>query len=227
MVMLRRGAIAAAFFLASLVSGVARADEAPPAHRGFQLALRTGLSLPFGSVTGTTPMSDAFSAQVPLLLDLGWKPFRPFFIGVFVGTALGGAAGQVDTTCQQLGVNCVGVAFRGGILAEWNFRPGERVNPWVGYGFGYELGRSSGSSGSNSISNSVQGFELAHLLAGVDFRLQEYFGIGPFVDGALGTYDIAQSETNQGGRVGRRGGDITDKAMHVWLTLGVRVVLLP
>jgi hypothetical protein len=214
-----------------LLSGVARqarADTEPvPAHHGFQLSLRTGASVPFGNASGTTPMSDAFSLQAPLLVDVGWKPIPQLFVGVFGGTAVGGAAGQVASTCDQLGVNCVGVAFRGGVLAEWNFRPGETLNPWVGYGFGYELGSSSGSSARNRISNSFRGFEFAHVLGGLDFRLQQYFGIGPFVDAALGTYSVAESETNQGGRVAKRGGAIEDTAIHVWITFGVRLVLLP
>ena len=206
---------------------VARADDAPPEHRGFQLALRTGIALPFGSVNGGTAMSDAFSAQAPLLLDLGWKVIPNLFVGAFGGAAVGGAAGQVDTTCQNLGVSCVGVAYRFGIVAEWNFRPDKTVNPWAGYGVGYEIGSSSGDSAKNSVSNSVSGFDYAHLLGGVDFRLQDWFGIGPFVDAAIGSYDVAKNETNQGGRVLDRGGAVTDKAIHIWLTLGVRIVMLP
>jgi len=210
------------------VPRVASADtEPPPEHRGFQLALRTGVSLPFGSVNGGTAMSDAFSAQAPLLLDVGWKIIPNLFVGAFGGAAVGGAAGQVDDACAQLGVSCLGVAYRFGILAEWNFRPDKTVNPWGGYGLGYETGSSSGSNAKNSISNSVHGFEYAHLLGGVDFRLQDWFGIGPFVDAAFGSYDVAESATNTGGRVLNRGGSVTDKTIHVWLTLGVRVVMLP
>lgn len=207
--------------------GEARADDAPPAHRGFQLGVRTGAAVPFGKVSATTNMSDAFGVQAPLVFDLGWKPLRQLFVGAFVGAAIGGAAGQVQTTCDQLGVSCVGIGYRAGILAEWSFRPENTVNPWFGYGFGYELGSSNGSNDKTTIKSSFRGFEFAHLLAGVDFRLQEYFGIGPFVDAALGSYSVAQSETNVGGRVAKRGGVIDDTSLHVWLTFGVRLVLLP
>jgi hypothetical protein len=210
-----------------MTASEARAGDAPPEHRGFQLTLRAGGALPFGQVTPTTAMSDAFGAQAAFLADIGWKPISHLFIGVFVGTAVGGAAGQVARTCEQLAVNCVGVGYRAGVLVEWNLRPRETVNPWFGYGFGYELGSSSGSKDRTSISNSFRGFEFAHVLAGVDFRLQDWFGIGPFVDGAIGSYGVAESETNQGGRVAKRGGVIEDTSLHLWLTFGVRIVLLP
>ena len=64
-------------------------------------------------------------------------------------------------------------------------------------------------------------------MGGVDFRLQDFFGIGPFVDLALGEYSVATSETNAGGLVTRSGGDVERVAFHAWLIVGVRAVLLP
>jgi hypothetical protein len=199
---------------------------APPATRGFQLALRTGAAVPIGNVSSTTAMSDALSIQVPLIVDIGGRPIPRLFVGAYLGTALGGAAGKLAATCQQLAVNCIGVGFRGGVLVEYSLHPEAAINPWFGYAFAYEIGLSSGSNGTNSISNTVRGFEYAHLLAGADFRLQEYFGIGPFLDVSLGSYDVAQSETNVGGLITKLG-DISGQALHAWLIFGVRAVLFP
>ncbi|HVH44425.1 MAG TPA: hypothetical protein VM925_18860 [Labilithrix sp.] len=220
--------VLAAAMAGSLVPAEARADETPQEHSGFQFALRSGVAIPFGSVSTRTAMSDALSVQVPLIADIGWKPIPQLFIGGFLGAAVGGAAGQIEASCDRLGLNCVGLGLRAGALVELSFRPGAATNPWIGYGIGYEYGQSSGSSGSRSISNTVRGFEFAHILGGVDFRLQKYFGIGPFIDAALGKYDVAESETNYGGLVATRGGgQINEQAFHVWLILGVRVVMLP
>lgn len=211
----------------TLFAGSARADDPPPAHRGFQLALRTGAAVPFGSVTSATAMSDALGVQLPFLIDLGAKILPPLFVGVYLGAAVGGAAGQVEAGCTRAGVNCTGVGFRFGIQAQYNFAPRARVNPWAGYGFGYEIAGSSGSNGTNQVTNRIRGFELAHLLGGVDFRLQDWFGIGPFADIALGRYDVAESEINSGGSVTSLGGTVTDKAFHFWGIFGVRVTMLP
>lgn len=223
------GAFTSALFGLALffAAGDTRADEPPPAHRWFQLALRTGAAIPFGNVNQATKMSDALTVQVPLIVDVGVKPFEPLFIGIYLGAAVGGAAGVVEQQCTSVGLSCTGFGFRGGLQVQYNFLPAARLNPWIGYGIGYELGTSKGSNGERSISNSYRGFELAHILGGADFRLTEYFGIGPFLDIAIGQYDNAKSEANDGGRVQTLGGTIPDKSPHAWFILGVRATMFP
>jgi hypothetical protein len=205
----------------------AHAIDVPPEHKGFQLALRTGIALPFGSVSSATKMSDAFGVQVPFLIDIGYKFIPQLFIGVYLGVAIGGASGATDAQCAQVGINCTGLGFRGGVMAQYNFSPEKLVNPWIGFGFGYELGGTMGSTDENSISASYRGFELAHLMGGVDFRIQDYFGVGPFLDIAIGQYDNAKIEQNAGGHVTTLGGSITDKSPHAWGIIGVRAVAFP
>jgi hypothetical protein len=202
-------------------------SSAPEAHRGFQGALRAGVSLPFGSVTSTTAMADAVSIQVPIIVDLGVKPIDQLFIGAYFGVAQGGAAGAIADVCAHLGVSCNGLSLRFGVQVHYAFRPAATVNPWVGLGIGYEIARSSGTSGKNSVDNTLSGLELVHLMGGVDFRLARAFGVGPFVDLALGQYSTAQTKQNAGGRVTTLGGAIDNPALHEWLTLGVRGVFFP
>jgi hypothetical protein len=224
----------AAAMALSLVAGGAAAKEplpatssAPDAHRGFQAALRAGVSLPFGSVTSTTAMSDALSIQVPIIVDLGVKPIDQLFLGAYFGVAQGGAAGAIADVCAHLAVSCNGLSLRFGVQVHYAFRPAATVNPWVGLGIGYEIARSSGQSGKNSVDNTLSGLELVHLMGGVDLRLAPAFGIGPFVDFALGQYSTAQTKQNAGGRVTTLGGAIDNPALHEWLTLGVRGVFFP
>lgn len=233
-----RFAVASAFAV-SLVSGSAAAkDPAPPAsggessgapeaHRGFQVGLRSGVSIPFGNVTATTAMSDAVGLQVPLILDIGAKPFEHVFLGAYFGIAQGGAAGAVADVCAHLGVSCDGLSLRFGGQVHYAFRPAATVNPWLGLAVGYEIARSSGTSGKNSVTNTLAGLEFIHVLGGVDFRLSNVFGIGPFVDLALGQYSTAETKQDAGGRVTTLGGAIDATALHEWLTLGVRGVFFP
>lgn len=200
---------------------------APEAHRGFQVGLRSGVSIPFGNVTATTAMSDAVGIQVPLVLDIGAKPFEHVFLGAYFGIAQGGAAGAVADVCAHLGVSCDGLSLRFGGQVHYAFRPAATVNPWMGLAVGYEIARSSGSSGKNSVTNTLVGLEFVHVLGGVDFRLSSVFGIGPFVDLALGQYSTAETKQDAGGRVTTLGGAIESSALHEWLTLGARGVFFP
>ena len=218
-------AVAALFVLAASPSHAL--EETPPARRGFQLAIRSGAAIPLGSVSPTVKMSDALGVQVPLIVDVGAKVIPNLLLGGYVGVAVGGAAGQIEQACNQVGVNCTGIGFRFGVMAQWNFRPDKRVNPWLGYAFGYELGGSSGSNDPNSVSNSIRGFEFGHLLAGIDFRLQDYFGVGPFVDASLGRYDYAKNEINSGGNVVDTGGTLAAKSFHSWVIIGLRATMFP
>ena len=70
---------------------------------------------------------------------------------------------------------------------------------------------------------SVGGFEYAHFMGGVDFRLNDGFGIGPVVDFSIGEYSHAHYDS---GRT-TTDEDIQNKATHEWLTLGVRFVFFP
>ena len=124
-------------------------------------------------------------------------------------------------------MNCNGLSLRFGGLVQYNIRPAATVNPWVGVAISYEIARSSGTNGKNSVENRLAGLELAHLMAGVDFRLGPLFGIGPFADFALGQYSTAETVQNAGGRVTTLGGDIADSALHEWVTLGARGVFFP
>src|SRR4051794_2710215 len=76
----------------------------PPAHVGFQLGIRTGYALPMGKATASgAGMSDLFSGQVPLFVEIGGKPSPNVFIGGYLGLGFGGSA---DKACDRSGVSC-------------------------------------------------------------------------------------------------------------------------
>src|SRR5215510_15243090 len=95
------------------------AGNAPPAARvGFQMALRTGYAMPMGSArgpnTGSTAdlaMSDAFSGQVPIFIEIGGKVIPAIFVGGYFGLGFGGAAGTFDTLCKQGNLSCATVGL--------------------------------------------------------------------------------------------------------------------
>ena len=188
--------------------------KTPPPRTGFQMAIRTGYSVPFGKVRTGANMSDTVSGQVPILLDIGGKLIPELFLGGYLGLAFGGAAGTSKDLCP----NCTAAALHLGIEAQYHFLPRGSVNPWLGYGLGFES-----LALADDASIGWGGFQFARLMAGVDFRINRIFGVGPFADLAMGTYSKQNTEI-RGVTINE---DIGETAMHQWLTFGVRFVFFP
>jgi hypothetical protein len=226
------GAFSVVSALAALASAqdldpeAAVAHRAPPAHRGFQMAVRSGYSLPFGRVQGGPggKMSDLVTGQVPLFIELGGKPIKPVFIGGYLGFAAGAVAGDMDDRCDTDDLDCAALSFRLGIEAQYHILPHEDLNPWVGYGIGVESLVIGIAKGDEDGSITHTGFEFARFMAGVDYRINRTIGLGPFADFTMSQYsryrvDAPVIEDTEGSH--------DDKALHYWLTLGARVVFFP
>lgn len=202
------------------LSSVALA-QTPPPRTGFQMDIRTGYSLPMGTVMGGTnvvtgeqghvKMSNVVSGQVPFMLDIGGKVIPELFIGGYLGLAFGGAAGSLKESCP----NCSSVGLHIGAELQYHILPAGFVNPWIGYGIGIE----SLAVGDSS-SFGWGGFEFARFMGGADFRINRVFGVGPFVDLSMGSYSTFSDDNNNSH-------SIADTGTHEWLTFGVRFVFFP
>jgi hypothetical protein len=236
---MRKSMLCASLIVVSTYASVAASQDypgqnppAPKAHTGFQLGLRTGVALPFGkarggaygtSTTSGVDLSEVASPQVPIYVEIGGKPIPNLFIGGYLGLGFGGAGDQTDIDCNNTNTTCVVVDARFGIEVQYHILPDAWVNPWVGYGFGFESVALSASNGDVTSSGSFSGFEFAHFMTGVDFRLSRVFGLGPFVGFSLGQYSRVHLEVNNTSR----SEDIPETAMHQWLTVGLRTVFFP
>lgn len=194
-------------------------DGAPKARTGFQMAIRTGVQIPFGKFAETQKLDDLAGVQVPLHLELGGKPIPNLFLGGYLGLGVGGAGGALADACQQGGRSCVSASLRIGLEIQYHIAPEAKMNPWLGYG----IGIASMGAGTGDSTVTAAGPEYAHFMAGLDFRLGKAIGIGPFVDFSLGRYTQATVETPRG----KVEGEIDKTALHQWLTLGARLVVFP
>lgn len=226
----------ACFGLANLAAAqeddpeAAVAHRAPPAHRGFQMALRTGFAVPFGQVgkiNDSSPelsMSDYTTGQVPLLIELGGKPIKHLFVGGYLGIGFGGTAGDTNDACDENDVDCISVSTRIGVEVQYHILPHHDINPWVGYGIGIETSSLAVTKGDEDGNISYGGFEFARLSAGADFRISRIFGVGPFADFSIGQYYSYRIDAPV---FGDSDGDLEDTAIHEWLTVGARFVFFP
>jgi len=201
----------------------ANPEDGPPSHKGFQMALRPGIAIPLGSAEKGTSQADIFGPQFSMILDIGGKPIDNLFIGGYLGLNIGGAGGKAADACSSNNISCTSATIRLGIEAQYHIIPEGKINPWVGYGIGIESSGLGQSKNGQAVTTTVTGWEFAHLMAGVDFRISKTFGIGPVVDFSIAQY----SRTATSGGLRDDSADIKDKAIHQWLTIGARLVLLP
>lgn len=224
--------------LATLLAVTAIAAVAAPAHAqvkdsGFSLAARVGYGFPMGNVasdsTATLALTDDFSGEVPLWLDVGYRFGRNFFVGAyfqysfaFVKSSTAFVASQIgQAVCLVPGVSCSGSDVRLGAEIQYSFSPEASFQPWAGIGFGYEWTNLSASASGVEASLQYHGFEFFNLQVGGDFKVSEAFAMGPYVAFSLGQYDtITVSATGQPSQ----SIDIPSsaKSTHEWLQFGVK-----
>jgi len=206
----------------------------PPARTGFQMALRSGVSFPMGDASGggSDTLGRRYAWQLPIAIDLGAKVTRSIFVGTYFQLGFGaeGSDREVTAYCDDdddnfsNDVSCSALTARLGLMANYQFAPDAAVNPWLGYGFGFESASQSLNDKQHGYSETTtaSGLTYAQLAGGVDFRGS--VGGGPYLEFAMGRFTRTSTEQN-----GRQvySGAIDDRALHAWITLGLRLVVRP
>ena len=195
----------------------------------------TGVLFPFGSATGARgdSLSNRYGWQwVPFEIGLGVKITDELYLGPYLSVGVGaeGSDLAVEKRCEAGDdviddVSCSAVSVRMGLEVRYTFTPAEQMSGWVGYGFGYSGGSQTISDeGRYTETETARGLELARLTGGLDFRLTRVFGLGPYAVASIGRYNAQRTEIRNGEASNR---DIAEPATHVWLGLGLRMVILP
>jgi hypothetical protein len=186
---------------------------ASPARAEPVLALRLGVAPALGSATGNLPMSDAVALQFPVQVDALWREGR-------IDAGLYGSWGLADAGGCAPGETCSATVWRVGAQASWTFTAGSSA-PWAGLSFGWEWASVDRSAG-GTITSTFSGPELA-LQGGVEWRLLPWLALGPYAllgGGQYGRYAVSTPASGASA-------DITDRAIHVWLDLGIRGTFMP
>ena len=195
----------------------------------------TAVSFPFLDATGAP--GDSLSARygwqwMPFELGLGAKIIEPLYLGGYLNVAVGaeGDDRHSERHCEAGNdvsddVSCTATSVHLGLELRYAFTPADSMTGWVGYGAGYTAGvQTISDEGQYSESSTAQGFDLARLSGGLDFRATRGFGVGPFGVVSVGRYVHRRTEINNDVTFS---GDIDDPTQHVWLTLGLRLVFFP
>ncbi|HWP09494.1 MAG TPA: hypothetical protein VNN72_27325 [Polyangiaceae bacterium] len=189
---------------------------------------------PFGDASGAPndELARRYAWQIPLVIDVGGRFARSFFVGAYVGGALGstGSDERIDAACvddDENGHNdiaCTSTSGRIGLEVAYSLQPDDSLNPWIGYGIGFEVASASMRDDYRGLTESVTstGVTFADITVGLDFRKK--IGIGPFFDVALGQFNNTTTDLGSRGRYKYK---IEDRALHGWLTVGLRLVVNP
>lgn len=195
-----------------LASGSALAAED---QGGLELGARLGYGIPMGDAVKDSKLSDAYSGQIPIQIDVGYRINPNIYAGAYFMYGIGL---MNSDKCKD----CSGSDMRFGVQAQYHIMPAETFDPWIGLGVGYEIASSKSSvtvlGQTFDGKFSTKGMEFVNISVGGDYKLSPNLAIGPFATFAIGQYSSTSSDLN--GKTSDD--DITDKALHQWLLLGVR-----
>jgi len=146
---------------------------------------------------------------VPLGVEAGFRFTPDVYAGLVFQYAIG-----LWNGCPS-NMSCSGHDVGLGFDVRYHALPGGQVDPWFGIGAGYEWLSFSQSQPGFEFDLRMNGFEFVHLDVGADFVASPNMRIGPFLQFKLAQFRDSNS------------GEIMDRALHEFLTLGVRASFLP
>lgn len=189
--------------------GAAVSTDAPPDAGGkIKIGLRLGYSIPMGDSAKDSKLSDGISGVIPIWLDLGYMVTPNIMIGLYGMYGIAMLNSDIKDACDD----CSASQMRFGLQGQYHISPAASLDPWVGLGIGYEIMsfKAPNPVGTGTIDADLKGIEFANIQGGADFKVSDALTVGPFLSFSLGQYSKSGDA------------DIENKAMHEWLTLGVK-----
>jgi hypothetical protein len=206
--------------LLMIVPGVAGAQPAPAdtvglghavaavPDRTFEIAIASGYAQGGGKLGGTLGnLEDVAGPGAAVEVDLGYRIIPQLTVGVYGALAKSQHGDRIDSSTDVLGASA-------GIQAAWHFRPQASIDPWVSLGGGWRALWLNPDAGKVT---SLQGFDVARLQLGVDYRVTKEIAIAPVIGGSVSLFvsqdspmttsytEIADKKVNFTGFVGLSG----------------------
>lgn len=146
-----------------------------PVSNAVEIGVTGGYTQGGGKLGGNLgSLEDTAGAGATAEIDLGYRIIPELSVGLY-GTFAGYQRGD-----HLVGDNNV-FGASAGVQAAWHFRPDRSVDPWVKLGTGWQ---GLWLDPSNAKTTSLQGFELARLQVGADYRLTRDIAISPVIGGS-------------------------------------------
>jgi hypothetical protein len=147
-----------------------------PVNHAFEIAVGTGYTQGGGKLGGGMgSLEDISGPGGAVELDLGYRVIPELTLGAYGTFAKYQHGDQIASDTDVLGATA-------GIQAAWHVRPEASIDPWVSLGTGWKALWLNPASGKVT---SLQGFELARLQLGVDYRVSKNIAISPVIGGGV------------------------------------------
>ena len=214
--------------LAVLSPGEARAEAKPEERTAFLMSAAAGVGLPLGEAYAGKPLADWLSVAFPLTFELGTRILGRYELAVTGTYSLGVARSTGASGCYNASNGCSASVGQVGLAFLWHPLGLTAVDPYLGVGVGYEWLEIRATVQGKNFDQSFGGWNVTMLQGGVDFSLGGAFTVGPYVQASLGEY-LTSSYTvpTQGGGVQSGSSSVANPAVHFWLAVGVRLVVIP
>lgn len=177
------------------------------------VGLRAGYALPRGDFETGRPLEDRVRFQLPVTLDLGLRIGPALAVGAYASYAPARLPAGWQRDCDARGSTCGAAANRIGAQLNLHAANTEGTELWGGLAAGYAELRAKDSAGTIP-ELTYKGYD-ATVQGGLDFRLSRSLRLGPFASVTVGRFDRVAAFAEA---------DVTDKALHAWLQLGLRAM---
>jgi len=188
-----------------------------PFHFGGQGSLSFGL--PVGDLFAGTPIGDSLAAMIQIEGGGDLVILDRVVLGFNIGLGYAPASSMLSDACSANGTSCYGLNLNFGAHAQVLLIPaGNPMVPWVGLEAGYEDLLITETDGVDDFTLSYAGAQV-ELSAGLDLKVRNTAGWGPFIAYRFGKYTSASAS---GTTTIDTAGEIANPSSHGWFFLGLR-----
>jgi hypothetical protein len=181
-----------------------------------------GYAIPMGDAVKDGPMTDVIKGGVPIEVNVTYGLTKEVEVGVYAGYEFGFLASDAKDGCDASGVDCSIYGWRLGLEGEYLLSH-EAIAPFVGANVGLAWETLKESASGDWAKLTERGWELG-VKAGADMKLSEQLKVGAFIGFAIGQYTNESQKCSSSSICSDDSVSIpsSDRAMHEWLTIGVR-----
>jgi hypothetical protein len=211
-----------------LGTGLVHAQGSPERERtAFEAGVGAGIGFPVGQLSSGKNLSDWVGLTFPLTFELGARLFGRYEL-IAVGQYSIGTVNSTSGSGCYTGNNACSASI-GQIGVEFLYHPLglARVDPYVGVGLGYEWLVIRATVQGKNYDQSFGGGNWAVLQSGVDFSLGSVVHLGPFLLASIGQYQTSNYTVPTAGGPQSGSSAVEHPAIHVWLSVGLRLMIIP